>query len=79
MNHRLNISLPEETIRTIDMVIQDGEFSGDIIGDRLAFINKAIQYYIEQKIEQKASTNLREQLKEGAIQNAERDLELAEE
>lgn len=42
MNRRLNISLPEETIRTIDMVIQDGEFSGDIIGDRFAFVNEAI-------------------------------------
>lgn len=77
MNRRLNISLPEETIRTIDMVIQDGEFSGDIIGDRLAFINEAIQYYIEQKIEQKTLTNLNEQLKEGAIKRAQRDLKLA--
>lgn len=77
MNRRLNISLPEETIRTIDMVIQDGEFSGDIIGDRFAFVNEAIQYYIEQKIEQKTLTNLNEQLKEGAIKRAQRDLKLA--
>jgi CopG family transcriptional regulator/antitoxin EndoAI len=79
MNRRLNISLPEETIRTIDMVIQDGEFSGDIIGDRNHFINKAVRYYINKKIEQKASTNFNEELKKEAIQRAQRDLELAEE
>ncbi|MEM6752784.1 MAG: hypothetical protein AAF630_07430 [Cyanobacteria bacterium P01_C01_bin.38] len=79
MNHRLNINLPEETIRTIDMVIQDDESSEDIVGDRLAFINEAIQYYIQHKIKQKLPNNLKEQLKEGAIQRAQRDLELAEE
>lgn len=79
MNHRLNINLPEETIRTIDMLIQDGESSEDIVGDRLAFINEAIQYYIQHKIKQKTSINLNEKLKEGAIQNAQRDLGLAEE
>jgi CopG family transcriptional regulator/antitoxin EndoAI len=70
MNCKLSISLPEETIRMIDGVIKDG--------DRDRFINKAVQYYINQKIERKAVNNLREQLKEGAIQNAERDLELVE-
>ena len=79
MNHRLNINLPEETIRTIDMMIQDGESSEDIIGARLAFINEAIQYYIQHKIKQKALINLNEKLKEGTIQRAQRDLELAEE
>jgi hypothetical protein len=38
-----------------------------------------VRYYIKQKIERKAVNNLREQLKEGAIQNAERDLGLVEE
>ncbi|MEH2212897.1 MAG: pentapeptide repeat-containing protein [Nostoc sp.] len=44
-------------------------------GDRSRFINEAVQYYITQK----ALINLREQLKEGAIQRAERDLGLVEE
>ena len=87
MNRRLNINLPEETIRTIDMVIQDEESSEDIVGEspaetlreRLDFINEAIQYYIQYKIEQKTSINLNQKLKEGAIQRAQRDLELAEE
>lgn len=67
MHRRLNITLPEDTIRLIDTVSQKG--------DRSRFINEAVQYYIKQK----ALNNLREQLKEGAIQNAERDLKLAEE
>ena len=79
MFHRLNISLPEETIRMIVMVIQDGELSKETLRERDRFINKAVRYYIKQKIERKAVNNLREQLKEGAIQNAERDLKLAEE
>ncbi|MDY6901476.1 MAG: hypothetical protein SWZ49_25875 [Cyanobacteriota bacterium] len=79
MYRELNISLPEETIRMIDSAIQDDESPTETLRDRNNFINKAVRYYIKQKIEQKASTNLREQLKEGAIQNAERDLELAEE
>ena len=67
MHRRLNITLPEETIQLIDQVIQKG--------DRSRFINEAVQYYIAEK----ALANLREQLKEGAIRRANRDLELAEE
>lgn len=67
MHRRLNITLPEETIKLIDQVAEKG--------DRSKFINEAVQYYIEQK----ALADLREQLKEGAIRRAERDLQLAEE
>ncbi|MBF2016765.1 MAG: hypothetical protein IGS23_16510 [Rivularia sp. T60_A2020_040] len=67
MHRRLNITLPEDTIRLIDTVAEKG--------DRSSFINEAVQYYIKQK----ALTNLREQLKEGSIQRAQRDLGLAEE
>lgn len=67
MHQRLNITLPEETIKLIDKVTQKG--------DRSRFINEAVQYYIAQK----ALADLREQLKEGAISRAERDLQLAEE
>ncbi|MBD2771797.1 hypothetical protein [Iningainema tapete] len=67
MHRRLNITLPDETIQLIDRVTQKG--------DRSRFINEAVQYYIAQK----ALADLREQLKEGAIRRAERDLALAEE
>ena len=74
MNRRLNINLPEETIRTIDMVIQDEESSEVIVGEspaetlreRLAFINEAIQYYIQHTIKLKDSINLNQKLKEGS-------------
>jgi CopG family transcriptional regulator/antitoxin EndoAI len=67
MHRRLNITLPEETIKLIDQVAEKG--------DRSRLINEAVQYYIEQK----ALADLREQLKQGAIRRAERDLQLAEE
>ncbi|MBD2414271.1 hypothetical protein FACHB389_23235 [Nostoc calcicola FACHB-389] len=67
MHRRINITLPDETIELIDRVIEKG--------DRSRFINEAVQYYIAQK----SLANLREQLKEGAIQRAERDLGLVEE
>ncbi len=55
MHRRLNITLPEDTIRLIDTVAEKG--------DRSSFINEAVQYYIKQK----ALNNLRQQLKQGAI------------
>ncbi len=75
MDCKLNISLPEETIRMIDMVIQDDESPAETHRDRANFINEAIQYYIEQK----TLTNFKEQLKQKAIQRAQRDLEIVEE
>ncbi|MEH1874258.1 ribbon-helix-helix domain-containing protein [Nostoc sp.] len=68
----INITLPDETIELIDQVIEKGDFSEETLRDRSQFINEAVQYYIAQK----ALINLREQLKEGAIQRAKRDLEL---
>ena len=67
MHRHINITLPEETIQQIDRVSEKG--------DRSRFINEAVQYYIAEK----ALANLREELKEGAIQRAERDLGLVEE
>lgn len=66
MHRRLNITLSDETIQLIDKITQNGE--------RSQFINEAVQYYIAQK----ALADLREQLKEGAIRRAERDLELVD-
>ncbi|MGF1542655.1 MAG: ribbon-helix-helix domain-containing protein [Pleurocapsa sp.] len=66
MNHRINITLPNETIELLERIVPKG--------DRSRFINDALKYYIAE-VEKK---KLREQLKQGAIQRAERDLSLAE-
>jgi len=67
MHRRVNITLPEETIRLIDRIAGKG--------DRSRFIDKAVKHYIEEV----GKANLRKQLKEGAIRRAERDLLLAKE
>ena len=67
MHQRINITLPEETIRLIDRVTGKG--------NRSQFIDEAIKHYIEQV----GRGNLRNKLKQGAIKRAERDLHLAEE
>ncbi len=66
MNRRINITLPDETLESLDRVVAKGDRSG--------FINKAVKSYIAE-IQKK---RLAEQLKEGAIRRAERDLNLAE-
>ena len=67
MHRRINITLPEETLELIDRVTQPG--------DRSRLIDEAIKRYIEEI----GRSNLRKQLKEGAIHRAQRDLALAEE
>ena len=67
MRKRINITLPEETVKLLDRVAEKG--------DRSELINKAVRSFITQK----GRANLRRQLKEGAIKWAARDLELAEE
>jgi CopG family transcriptional regulator / antitoxin EndoAI len=67
MRKRVNITLPEETLELIDRVTEHG--------DRSRFIDEAVKHYVEQR----GRTNLRKQLKEGAIRRAQRDLALAEE
>jgi CopG family transcriptional regulator/antitoxin EndoAI len=67
MHRRINITLPEETLELIDRITQQG--------DRSRFIDEAVKHYVEQI----GRTNLRKQLKEGAIRRAQRDLALAEE
>lgn len=63
---RINITLPEETIRLLDEVTAKGE--------RSRFIDRAIRRYVEDS----AKANLRRQLKEGYERHADRDLETAE-
>ena len=67
MHQRINITLPEETIRLIDCVAEKG--------DRSRFINEAVKSYIKEV----GRANLRKRLKEGAIHEAELDRRLAEE
>jgi CopG family transcriptional regulator/antitoxin EndoAI len=65
MHKRINISLPEETIRLMDRVADKG--------DRSRLIDRAVRHYVESV----GRENLRRQMKEGAIRDAEEDLALA--
>jgi CopG family transcriptional regulator / antitoxin EndoAI len=65
MHQRINITLPEKTIRLIDRVAQN----------RSRFIDQAVKRYIQEI----GRNKLRQQLKEESIQWAEHDLRMAEE
>jgi len=66
MHRRINITLPEETVRLIDRVTERG--------DRSRLIDEAVKHYIEEI----GRANLKARLKEGALR-PKRDLALAEE
>ncbi|WP_354636113.1 hypothetical protein [Planktothricoides raciborskii] len=74
MNQSIQIALPEETIQLIDRFTPISESSEAILSHRSQLINEAVKSYIAQKQKE----ILRQQLKEGAIQRSERDLNLAE-
>lgn len=65
MHLRINISLPEETIRLIDRVAERG--------DRSRFIDRAVKQYVETTGRRK----LGQLMKERAIKRADFDLRLA--
>ena len=67
MHRRINITLPEETVRLIDRVSKKG--------DRSRFIDSAVKHYVSAV----SRANIKKRLKEGALRSAERDLRLAEE
>ena len=67
VNQRINVSLPEETLRLLDRVAGKG--------DRSRLIDEAVRYYIDDK----GRSALKKRLKEGAIRRAPRDLQLTEE
>ncbi|MCC6586753.1 MAG: hypothetical protein IT168_08690 [Bryobacterales bacterium] len=67
MNKRVNVLLPEETIRVLDSVAPKG--------NRSRVISDAVLYYVSRR----GKSKLAEQLKAGAIANRERDLEIAQE
>jgi CopG family transcriptional regulator/antitoxin EndoAI len=65
MHRRINISLPDETVRLIDRVAAKG--------DRSHFIAEAVRHYIAQT----GRARLKKRLKDGAVRRAERDRALA--
>ena len=67
MYRRINITLPEETVRLIDRISQKG--------NRSRLIDKAVRRYVTDA----RRANLRKRLKEGALRRAERDLRLSDE
>ncbi|MCK6462631.1 MAG: ribbon-helix-helix domain-containing protein [Candidatus Pacebacteria bacterium] len=62
---RINITLPNQTIKTIDRLAPKGR--------RSSLINEAVNFYVK-KIGQ---TALRKKLQEGAMKRSRRDLDLA--
>jgi CopG family transcriptional regulator/antitoxin EndoAI len=67
MNKRLNITLPQETVRLMDRIAGKGQ--------RSRLIDQAVHHYVEQE----SRNLLRKRLQEGARARAERDLQLAAE
>ena len=67
MTKRINVILPEETIQVLDRVAPKGS--------RSRLISDAVIYYVNAR----ARRNVAEQLREGAVANAQRDLDLAQE
>ena len=67
MSVRINVILPEETMRVLDRVAPKG--------NRSRLISDTILDYVSSR----GKMNLAEQLKAGALTNAKRDLAIAEE
>jgi CopG family transcriptional regulator/antitoxin EndoAI len=67
MSKRVNIMLPDATVRVLERIAPKG--------DRSRFISQAVLHYVQSQ----SRANLRERLKQGALANAKADLEIAEE
>jgi len=67
MNQRLNITLPEQTVRLLDRAVPKGQ--------RSRLIDEAVKRFVKDT----GSVRLRKQLERGAKARAERDLDVAEE
>jgi hypothetical protein len=61
---RINITLPEDTLRTLDRLAKPG--------DRSRLIDKAVRHYASTR----SAEALREQLKQASIRDRESDLEV---
>ena len=66
MNRRLNITLPEETVRMLDRAVPRGR--------RSKLIDEAVTRFLKEQ----GRANLRRQLALGATARSERDREMAE-
>jgi metal-responsive CopG/Arc/MetJ family transcriptional regulator len=66
-NQRINVILPTATVAVLDRVASKGS--------RSALIDQAIRHYVKTQGQQR----LRERLKEEALVNSERDLQMAAE
>ena len=66
MSHRLNITLPEQTIELLDRAAPRGQ--------RSRLIDEAVRYFIQQR-----GNKLRKHIKRGAKTHAARDLRIATE
>lgn len=64
---RINVILPEETLRLLDRVAPKGK--------RSRLISDAVMHYVASR----GKSRLAERLKAGALANAKRDLAIAEE
>jgi len=67
MSKRINILLPEDTVKVLDRVAPKG--------NRSRLISDAVIYYVSAR----AKSNLAERLKQGALANARRDLDITQE
>jgi len=67
MHRRVNVTLPEETIRLIDKSANHG--------NRSRFIDEAVKYFVREH----GRGELRRLLEEGAAKRAARDLAIVEE
>ena len=67
MNQRLNITLPEQTVRLLDRTVPKGQ--------RSRLIDEAVKRFVREQ----GRVSLRKQLERGAKVRAERDLNVAEE
>lgn len=67
MHRRINITLPEDTVRLIDRVATKG--------DRSRLIGEAIRHYVQAT----GRAELKKRLREGALRRADRDRALARE
>lgn len=66
MHVRLNVTLPEDTVKRIDRIARKR--------GRSRFIDRAVKHYMDEM----GRAHLRKRMKEGAIARAERDLSLVE-
>ena len=67
MRQRINITLPEDTLRLLDRVAPKG--------DRSRLIDEAVKHFVRAR----GQANLKKRLREGARRRADRDRMLAEE